>query len=231
MKIYPFLAFFFFLGNQLFSQSQSPCFYIGNASEYKNMLQSSSNIDLDKTTAEELSFLASTFQVTPTFYYYDEGQTKNAFNSSKSIAGSQSKFGTIGLGLNLIREQISLGGSLTTIPIILAHEFAHTVARKYSLSLSDKQNELFADYLTGVYLYHRNIKFKSTDLNSIFSSFDKMGNNDFNNVANHSSSLNRNKCLKQGYNDCKNNSKQNASSTLEEEVALGVIFIKSQNWD
>ena len=165
MKLYQFFAFFFFLGNQLSAQSSNPCFNAGQQLEYRNLMQTTKNQNLDKSINEELSFLTSIFQVTPTFYYYDDGQTKNALSTQQSLAGSQSKFGTIGIGLNLVNEQLTLGGISSTLPIILAHEFAHTLARKYSLSFSDMQNELFADYLVGVYMYHRNIKFKPTERN------------------------------------------------------------------
>ena len=217
--------------NQAFSQTLIGCALQGTAAGQYTVYQSSDNSEIDRATNEELIFLAQSFLVTPTFFYYDDSRGMNAFSTPENLAGSQSQFGTICFGLNLIKEQISLSNNGTNVPIILAHEFAHTVARKYGLNLPTKQNELFADYLAGGYMFYRERNFKQTDVQAAFQSFYNMGDNDFTNPNHHGTPASRNACIRQGYNDCLNAMQQGKVLTLDEGVRMGVNFVTSHKFD
>lgn len=231
MQKYFLLALCFMALKQSFSQTLIGCALRGSVDGQWTVYNSSDNAEIDKATNEELRFLAQSFLVTPTFFYYDDSKGMNAFSTPQQLAGSQSQFGTICFGLNLLKEQISLSINGTNVPIILAHEFAHTVARRYNLNLPTKQNELFADYLAGGYMFYRARNFKTTDVNAAFQAFYNMGDNDFTNPDHHGTPASRSACIKQGYNDCLNALQQGHVFTLDEGVRLGVNFVTSHNLD
>jgi hypothetical protein len=217
--------------NHAFSQALIGCALRGTVEGQWTLYTSSGNSEIDQATDEELKFLAQSFLVTPTFFYYDDSRGMNAFSTPEKLNNSQSKFGTICFGLNLIKTEISLSVNGTNVPIILAHEFAHTVARSYGLNLPTKQNELFADYLAGGYMFYRNRNFKSTDLEAAFRAFYNMGDNDFTNPNHHGTPASRSACIRQGYNDCLNAMQQGHVFTLDEGVRMGVNFVTSHNFE
>lgn len=223
-----FVAFFIITVNS-YSQQLEGCALTGVITEVGTLYASSDNAEIDRATNEELRFLASSFLVTPTFFYYDDSRGKNAFSTPAKLAGSQSEFGTICFGLNLLRDQIALSVGGTNVPVILAHEFAHTVAKKFNLNLPTKQNELFADYLAGGYMFYRNLRFKPTDINAAFQSFFNMGDNDFTNPDHHGTPSSRSACIRQGYNDCYLAYQQGRVFTLAEGVRLAQQFVTSHD--
>jgi hypothetical protein len=215
--------------NKSFSQSILSCANQSALANGLTLYQSSGSQEIDRATNEELQFLAKSFLVTPAFFYYDDSNGMNAFSTSERLNNSNSEFGTVCFGLHLIQQQISLSYGGTNVPIILAHEFAHTVAARYGLNLPTKQNELFADYLAGGYMFYRNKNFKVTDLMAAFQSFYNMGDNDFTNPNHHGTAASRSTCLKQGYDDCNRAFQQGKSFTLDEGVRLAVAFVTSHD--
>ncbi|WP_288428280.1 hypothetical protein [uncultured Spirosoma sp.] len=213
------------------AQTLTGCALRGIVDGQWTVYASSGNPDIDGATGEELSFLSQSFLVRPAFFYYDDDDGMNAFSTTQQLAGSQSQFGTICFGLNLLKEQFSLSEGGTNVPIILAHEFAHTVARRYKLNLPTKQNELFADYLAGGYMFYRNRNFKRTDLEAAFRAFYNMGDNDFTDTNHHGTPQSRNACIKQGYIDCLRAMQQGRVFTLDEGVRMGVAFVTSHDFD
>ncbi len=193
------------------------------------MSTSSNNAEIDKATREELKFLNASFLVTPAFFYYDDSEGENAFSTPDQLNGSSSEDGTICFGIGLIKRQISLSVNGTNVPVILAHEFAHTVARKYQIDLTGKENELFADYLAGGYMFYRNLKFKRTDLEAAFRSFYNMGDNNFTKPSHHGTARSRSTCIRQGYNDCLSAYKQGHVFTLDEGVKLAYEFVTTHD--
>jgi hypothetical protein len=205
------------------------CALQGTVTDDGTFYKSSDDDEIDRATREELRFLKASFLVNPTFFFYDDSEGENAFSTPEQLAGSTSEDGTIAFGLGFIKTQISLSVNGTNVPVILAHEFAHTVARKYELNLPTKQNELFADYLAGGYMFYRNRNFKTTDLNAAFSSFYNMGDNDFTNPNHHGTPESRYECIKQGYNDCLNAFRQGKAFTLDEGVTLAKQFVTTHS--
>jgi hypothetical protein len=218
------------IGQRLYAQSTIGCALNAINTNAGVLYSSSDDPEIDRATNEELRFLISSFIVTPTFFYYDDSNGMNAFSTPENLNDSQSNDGAICFGLGLLKTQIiqSVGG--TNVPVILAHEFAHTVARRFNLNLPTKQNELFADYLAGGYMYYRSVNFKQTDINAAFQSFYKMGDNDFTSPNHHGTPASRVACIRQGYYDCYTAHQQGKVFTLNDGVRMGVTFITNNNF-
>jgi hypothetical protein len=229
MKKISFLVIFLVTINQSFSQIVG-CTLTGTKTELGTLYSSMNNPEIDRIVTEELRFLSASFLVKPAFYFYDDSQGKNAFSTPQVLLASSTD-GTICFGVKLHEQQMTLSMGGTNIPIILAHEFAHTVARKYQLNLPTKQNELFADYLAGCYMFYRNRSFKSTDINAAFQAFYNLGDNDFSNPDHHGTPVSRSKCIKQGYNDCLNAMQQGRVYNLNDVVSMGKQFVTTNSLD
>lgn len=213
-----------------FSQITKACNFIGTKTELGTLYTTYGDAGIDRVITQELDFLSISFLVHPTFRFYDDSDGMNAFSTSqeleqKSIDGT----GTICFGKKLHAQQMNLSIGGTNIPIILAHEFAHTVARKFKLNLPTKQNELFADYLAGCYMYYRNRNFKKTDINAAFKTFYNLGDNDFSNPNHHGTPESREKCIRKGFSDCENGNQFGKVFSLQEAVEMGKIFVTSND--
>lgn len=211
------------------TQHFTGCALKGILTDVGTLYESSNNAEIDKATREELRYLKASFLVSPAFFYYDDSEGKNAFSTDAQLAGSDSDDGTVCLGFGLLKEQISQSRWGTNIPVILAHEFAHTVARNYGLDLPTKENELFADYLAGGYMFYRSQNFKYTDVESAFRAFYNMGGNDFTSPDHHGTPASRVTCIRKGYADCLNAFRQGRLFTLDEGVRLAKEFVTTHN--
>ena len=225
------LLLFFLLAatSEIFAQIDG-CTLTGTKTEVGTLYSSMDNPEIDRIVTEELRFLSASFLVKPAFYFYDDSKGKNAFSTPQVLLANSSD-GTVCFGIHLHEQQMTLSMGGTNIPIILAHEFAHTVARKFQLNLPTKQNELFADYLAGCYMYYRNKNFKTTDINAAFQAFYNLGDNDFTNPDHHGTPESRSKCIKQGYNDCATAMQQGKVYNLNDVVTLGKNFVTSNTLD
>ena len=183
---------------------------------------------VDQLIIQELHFLAQCLGVHPAFYFFDDAGGHNAYSTEVSLR-DQSADGTVVFGRGLHQDQMlsSLGG--TNVPIILAHEFGHTVARKFHLELPTKENELFADYIAGGYMFYRNRDFKSVDMQSAFRAFFNMGDNDFTSSSHHGTPESRTRCLRQGYLDAAAAGNQGHDLTLQDGVNLGSAFVQNND--
>ncbi|MEO7046180.1 MAG: hypothetical protein ABI091_12795 [Ferruginibacter sp.] len=215
--------------SQQVSKKLIGCTLQGTVTDEGTLYESSDNDEIDRATNDELGFLKSSFLVNPAFFFFDDSEGENAFSTNQQLAGSSSEDGTIAFGLGLIKSQIRLSINGTNVPVILAHEFAHTVARKYELNLPTKQNELFADYLAGGYMFYRNRNFKTTDINAAFRSFYNMGDNNFTEPDHHGTPASRYACIKQGYTDCLNAFRQGRVFSLDDGVRLGKQFVTTHD--
>jgi hypothetical protein len=160
------------------------CAAISGSSGEITGLGSFGNETIDKLIMEELRNLSASFNVRPAFYFFNDNAGHNAYSTSENLK-DESEDGTIVFGRGLHQDQMSTSQGGTNVPIILAHEFAHTVARKFNLNLPTKENELFADYLAGGYMFYRNRSFKSVDVQAAFRAFSNMGDNDFTSPDHH----------------------------------------------
>lgn len=203
------------------------CSLAGQQSSIGGLFAMQTSAEVNRVTNEELNFLSQSFLVAPAFFWFDDSNAKNAFSTPDHLGGSVSADGTVVFGINLFLDQINLSIGGTNVPIILAHEFAHTVAHKYGLNLVNKNNELFADYLAGMYIFYRNKNFKSTDVNAAFQAFYNMGDNNFTDASHHGTPESRATCITAGYNDSFNAFQQGIIFTLDDAVHLGVDFVST----
>jgi len=213
------------LPTQNIFQSSKTCSLTGTITDMGTLYRSMDNPEIDRATLEELRFLSASFLVKPAFFFFDDSSGHNAYSTPQTVKDSESVDGTVCFGIGLHQEQMGSSQGGTNIPIIMAHEFAHTVARKHGLNLPTKQNELFADYLAGAYMFYRNQKFKRTDIDAAFKAFYKIGDNDFNSPQHHGTPASRNTCIKQGFNECLSASSQGRVFTLNDVVQMGRNFV------
>ncbi|MGF7079564.1 hypothetical protein [Mucilaginibacter sp. UYCu711] len=210
-------------------QSFKGCSLTGTITEMGTLYRSMDDPEIDRVTLEELRFLSASFLVKPAFFFYDDSEGNNAYSTPQTVKDAESVDGTVCFGVGLHRTQMKKSKGGTNIPIILAHEFAHTVARKYGLHLPTKQNELFADYLAGAYMFYRNQRFKPTDIDAAFNAFYSMGDNDFTNPDHHGTPGSRNTCIRQGFNVCQSAFKQGSVFTLNDVVQMGESFVTTHD--
>jgi len=208
------------------------CSLQGSMTQIGTLFSSSGNAAVDLATIQELSFLSGSFLVSPIFYFFDDSPylpTGNAFSTPLLPIGQIAQDGSVVFGLNLLSKQISSSIWGTNVPIIMAHEFSHTVCRKYNVSLVGKQQELFADYCAGCYMYYRNKNFKQTDINAAIQAFCNMGDNQFTDPSHHGTCQSRSTCLQAGYNDCYNAGRQGIVLGLSNVINLGYTFVTTHN--
>ncbi|MDQ6903349.1 MAG: DUF2800 domain-containing protein [Bacteroidota bacterium] len=188
------------------------CFAISNGAEPKNYGRSG-NLEIDRITTQEIFFIQQRFLVAPIFFFYDDANGKNAFATEK-VYQQNGPDGTVFLGRRLFNSEFIRSPGGTSIPIIIAHEYAHIVDFKYGvLNEPGIRRELFADYLAGAYMSLRNRFFKQTNIYACVQSFEDMGGTDFSNPDFHGTSEQRGNALLAGYNE------------MEAHVSTGTPFL------
>lgn len=117
----------------------------------------SGNTALDRALARSLANISKTFNVLPSFSYYDDAASPNAMaTDEKLVAGTD---GTVIFGLNLLKEVLARPVRAdASIIAICAHEFGHIVSYKHNLisQLNPSgggpfRGEQFADYFSGYF--------------------------------------------------------------------------------
>lgn len=128
---------------------------------------------IDKFISVEALWSAKMFEVSPSFAYYDDGNSPNAFAHPHSTHGATD--GSIRIGGNLVfkefeiwrhnflKESIAKGkdplellrtgkaGATYSISAIIAHEMAHILQMKRNSAQGGRNTELQADFLAGWY--------------------------------------------------------------------------------
>lgn len=188
-----------FRGNAQDHQHQG-CYFGNTSLPTHNLRSSSGNPSFDAINQREYDLLASIFNVRPNFFYLLDEGSPNAYATSE-ITNNGFPDGTVMLGFSLVQIEClnSPSGTCSSIPIILAHEFAHIIDYKYGTGLSGKNKELFADFLAGSYLFHRANTLGWLNIQEVASSFFSKGNYDFNNPNFHGTPQQRFSCLNAGY--------------------------------
>ena len=188
---------------------------------------SSGNMMIDQVTQRELLFMQQRFLVYPIFYFYDDRDGKNAI-ASEQVTNRMAPDGTVIFGKRLFNSEMikSFGG--TTIPIIIAHEFAHLVDYKYGAltNVSTKKRELFADYLAGMYMYIRITSLGYVDVYAALRSFESLGDTDFGDVDHHGTPEERSDALQAGFEDIKRSTERGVLLGLSQCIEYGKTYIE-----
>ena len=195
------------------------------------LFDQSGNANIDAVTQAELIRIQSIFLINATFFFYDDFDGKNA-QASEEVLNMYRGDGTIIFGRRLFnREWIrSFGG--TTIPIIMAHEYAHLVDFKFGVlnNVSSKKRELFADFLAGTYLYYRTtLPGFYTDINATLDCFNSLGDTDFGKADHHGTPQERKDALMGGFNYVRPYFQRNTPVSLDKLIEAGRDYINKVN--
>ncbi len=166
-----------------------------------NMTEFSGNPQLDNFLNREVNILRRFFEVNPSVYYYqDEPGAENA-QAMLKVENSNYPSGTVILGFNMVMKEFGYSTSGTTIPFVLAHEFAHIVDfnKNITTDYETKVGELLADFQAGCFLYFRSF-FTYTDIRAALQSFYLKGDYEFNNPDHHGTNEERLNAVLAGYN-------------------------------
>ena len=135
---------------------------------------SSGREDVDKFCWSELARLKTAFRLNPSFNFYDDATSPNAFASQASLDASKPD-GALFVGISLATSIYDRHHDRGALPLVgvLAHEFGHLLQFKKGLS-SDwgVHFELSSDYLAGWYLAQTrpNLPASKDDVASLFAS-------------------------------------------------------------
>jgi hypothetical protein len=192
------------------------------------------NQQLDSILQKQVSSLKSFFSVQPSFFIYEDDSITPSVQAMKTIENDSFPSGTILLGLNMVKNELTNPNKSILIPLILAHQFAHiSDFTKNSTPIDDlKSTELFAEFQTGCFLFHNGIQIDSASESTILNFFEKK-EYELNNQEAHGIPLERLAALKAGYEWLKSKAQLNFSATINEaELAaqkyLGLSSIDKQ---
>ncbi len=203
------------------------CFFDVSRSDIGPTTKYSGNVEFDKINNQEYFYLVQKFGVSPDPYYLIDGNQPNAYATSR-ISNPQFPDGTILIGFTLVQQECLQSPSMTcsSVPIIMAHEFAHIVDFKYKTGLTGKYKELFADYLAGCYMYFRSVEFKTTFIHEAAFSFFQKGDYAFNDPLHHGTPQQRYNCLVAGYQLAYNANIQKQYLSLQQTISAAINYVK-----
>jgi hypothetical protein len=130
---------------------------ISSAKDATKVIQHSGDPDLDFALAQGLARISDTFDVLPSFGFYDDSDEHNAFATDRKLADRED--GTVLFGLQLLQELLALKENRDlAIMAVCAHEFGHIVSYKteiYKTLCPDPdhpfRSEQFADFMSGYF--------------------------------------------------------------------------------
>jgi len=153
---------------------------------------------LDQAYQREGLLLVQYFGVSPRGFYMRDNGSPNAFATSEVI-NALGPDGTVTFGLELMGREIQRDGGIGfSIPVIMAHEFAHILQFKRGVRLPTKRMELQADFLAGWYLAKRQA-LSFYNVRPVLESFFQMGDYEFNSPNHHGTPHQRLMALQTGY--------------------------------
>ncbi|HEY9007148.1 MAG TPA: hypothetical protein VIM75_13500 [Ohtaekwangia sp.] len=186
----------------ILQSSRKVCSAKGNASIQKKytLYGTSGDPGIDQITTNELLLLQQSFLVYPVFFFYDDYDGKNA-KATDEVIRTHGPDGTVIFGKRLFNSEAIRSWGGTSIPIIIAHEYAHIADFKFGqlAHVSTKKRELFADVFAGMYIYVRQSRGWYTDLNAVNDCFKSLADTDFGSDS-HGTANERIAALEYGYN-------------------------------
>lgn len=199
----------------------------GNATNLPPKITASSgNAETDRFLGRALARLASTFQVSPGFAFFDDGNSPNAYASSATLVGNGP--GTVLMGMRLFGQLMARRDSGITVIGVCAHEFAHIHqmsngyrGRLASLHATVKPVELHADFLCGYYMARRKAEHPGLDLRALALELYKRGDTQFANRQHHGTPEERLGALSAGYRFGKE-----GNGNIAQAADAGVQFVK-----
>lgn len=169
------------------------------------LLQTSGDVDLDRSINLELQHVANSLNVLPGFGFCDDSNAPNAFAVNETVIPNTQ--GTVVFGKQLLTEELSSNewGGLA-IAGIMAHEFAHIYQYQSPFynwltqgQATDKHLELHADYLAGYYLSLKRLRTGEIDIKAFLDSLYLKGDTHFNSPTHHGTPTERAQVMLAGY--------------------------------
>lgn len=166
---------------------------------------SSGDAETDRFLGSALQRLSATFQVSPGFAFFDDGEVENAYAARETLLGNGP--GTVLMGMTLFRRlmtEVKDGG--VTVIAVCAHEFGHIYqyGGYYRLldqvdSQTNRPHELHADFLAGYYLGLRKAEHRQLDLRKVGYELYRMGDTNFTSRQHHGTPDERFAALSAGF--------------------------------
>lgn len=156
----------------------------------KTLLDTSGNPQLDRALGRALVRLSKQFEVNPSFAFYSEIGSPNAYASAESQVPGTS--GAVVFGKTLFRKLLANNDQGISVIAIAAHEFGHII--QYNKGIQGvlrggertvRKIELHADYLSGWYLGLRKMEDPNISLYSSGKTFNEIGDFQYNNPDHH----------------------------------------------
>jgi len=127
----------------------------------------SGNTALDFALAQTLAKIAKAFDVLPSFAYYDDTGSPNAYATRRATLDRTD--GSVFFGLKLLGKMMNLlEAPEVAVATVSAHEFGHILQFKHDLfgrvdagQRTVKRSELQADYFAGYYTGKRKLELPS----------------------------------------------------------------------
>ncbi|MFA6086687.1 hypothetical protein [Mucilaginibacter sp.] len=182
---------------------------------------STPDTSLNRLVNFELGSLSAFFFIKPACYYYD-----SLITFSKELVKPNFQDDNVYLDLNLLNKETSQTLKNNNIIIILTHQFAWIIAKKYKLNLSFLQQILFTDYISGSYIgnKHRFLKKKENyyDSQSFYLSFGD-------DASDYLTKEYRIYSFQKGETDFLNAYQKRRVYTLRDIISEGINFVMSQD--
>lgn len=153
---------------------------------------SSGDAETDRFLGSALQRLSATFQVSPGFAFFDDGENENAFASRDTLLGNGP--GTVLMGMKLfgrLMTRVNDGG--ITVIAVCAHEFGHIYQMYggYEAPLdqldrsTNRPHELHADFLAGFYLGRRKSEHRQLELREVGRELHALGDTNYTSRQHH----------------------------------------------
>jgi hypothetical protein len=150
----------------------------------------------------ERKMLLQEFHLFPTFYFMTGRGSTNAC----AFPEDDPDRGVVTFGEELLRKEVSDAGGpeyASSVPAIMAHEFAHLLQIKNGSTLSGPKYELQADYIAGWYIGRRakwiSMSSSPKSLQTIMRSFYAKGDYELNDPSHHGTPDERVAAISAGY--------------------------------
>jgi hypothetical protein len=170
----------------------------------------------------ERKMLLREFHLFPSFYF----MTGKASTNACAFPEDDPDHGVVTLGEELLRKEVSDAGGpeyASSVPAIMAHEFAHLLQIKNGTALSGQKYELQADYIAGWYVGRRTkyvpLTSSQRSIQTIMHSFYAKGDYDLNEPSHHGTPEERVAAISAGY--------QNAELRMPDMYRESLKFVSS----
>jgi len=175
----------------------------GTFASQVQLLRSSGVQLIDQITPGEINILVQAFGVSPSFAFFDDSHSPNAFATNRPIAGP-SPFGSVAFGVNLLRSELNQQWWGAAVAGILAHEWGHIKQLRRLPNPGTQwgpvyKRELQADYLAGWYLGRKQMAGTHVVIDGLGQSLFHKGGYDFNNPDHHGTPEQRVNAMLAGY--------------------------------